>query len=143
MRTAGTEYDFASIRPLSQQKMLSRDGIDVNTTAPARLLNMHTAILQAAEKKFINTELSGPGGPTSVYAGAPTSVARRRPRAPLRAVAPALSSTCPRPAALSPEPAHSLPPSLSLPPSPPLPLLQSLPLSFSLRVSNVTKGSTK
>jgi len=45
------EYDIASIRPLSQQMMLSRDGIDVNTTAPARLLNMHT-ILQAAEQKM-------------------------------------------------------------------------------------------
>ena len=45
------EYDVASIRQLSQQMMLSRDGIDVNTTAPARILNMHT-ILQAAEQKM-------------------------------------------------------------------------------------------
>jgi len=31
-----------------------------------------------ALKKFINTELAAPGGPTSMYAGAPTSFARRR-----------------------------------------------------------------
>ena len=46
-----TDFDIASIRPLSQQMMLARDGIDVNATAPARLLNMHT-ILQAAEQKM-------------------------------------------------------------------------------------------
>ena len=45
------EFDIASIRPLSQQMLLARDGIDVNATAPARLLNMHT-ILQAAEQKM-------------------------------------------------------------------------------------------
>ena len=46
-----TDFDIASIRPLSQQMLLARDGIDVNATAPARLLNMHT-ILQAAEQKM-------------------------------------------------------------------------------------------
>jgi len=50
------EYDIASIQPLSQQMMLSRDGIDVDTTASARLLNMHT-ILQAAEQKNMHTIL--------------------------------------------------------------------------------------
>ena len=46
-----TEFDIGSLLPLAQQMLLARDGIDVNATAPARLLNMHT-ILQAAEQKM-------------------------------------------------------------------------------------------
>ena len=43
--------EITSIRPLSQQMMLARDGIEANPTSPARPLNLQT-ILQAAEQKL-------------------------------------------------------------------------------------------
>ena len=45
------EAEIKLIRPLSQQMMLARDGIESNATSPARLLNMQT-VLQAAQQKL-------------------------------------------------------------------------------------------
>jgi len=45
------EEEIKSIRPLSQQMMLARDGIEANSTSPARTLNLQT-MLQAAEQKL-------------------------------------------------------------------------------------------
>ena len=45
------EAAIKSIRPLSQQMMLARDGIEANATSPARPLNLQT-ILQAAQQKL-------------------------------------------------------------------------------------------
>ena len=45
------EAEIKFIRPLSQQMMLARDGIESNATSPARLLNMQT-VLQAAQQKL-------------------------------------------------------------------------------------------
>ena len=106
-----------------------------------------------ALKKFINAELAGPGGPTSMYAGAATSIARLCRRAPSRAFARA--RLCPRARSRAfarahrrpraPSPARVVAPVCSLPPSLPPSLPHSLPPSLSplIRVSNVTKGSTK
>ena len=115
----------------------------------------------AALKRFLNTELAGPSGPTSQFEGDPTSSARHRPRAPSlvlalararrqhsppRAPSPAcaVACACIRPRALSPVRLHS--PARAIPCACIRPRAASHAVSHELlrgRKGNVTKGSAK